>query len=115
MNAGIRDIFIISMPADTPRFQDLLGDVHQFGVNLQYAAQPSTDGLAQTFIIVEEFIGDELSKTESCITYADDIKENYISCVINIVKSHNKLVWLPETKFADDILWYLDNSEYNNY
>ena len=59
MNAGIRDILIISTPADTPRFQDLLGDGHQFGVNLQYAIQPSPDGLAQAFIIGKEFIGDE--------------------------------------------------------
>ena len=59
MNAGIRDILIISTPADTPRFQDLLGDGHQFGLNLQYAVQPSPDGLAQAFIIGEEFIGDE--------------------------------------------------------
>ena len=69
MNAGIRDILIISTPQDTPRFKELLGDGHQFGVNLSYAVQESPDGLAQAFIIGEEFIGND----SACLVLGDNI------------------------------------------
>lgn len=59
MLAGIKDILIISTPNDTPRFEALLGDGHQFGISLSYKVQPSPDGLAQAFTLGEEFIGDE--------------------------------------------------------
>ena len=59
MLAGIQDILIISTPNDTPRFEALLGDGSHFGVHLSYKVQPSPDGLAQAFLLGEEFIGDD--------------------------------------------------------
>lgn len=86
MLAGIQDILIISTPQDTPRFKELLGDGSRYGINLSYAVQPSPDGLAQAFIIGEEFIGDD----DVCMVLGDNIfygsgfKKNLKTAVENV-------------------------------
>lgn len=69
MLAGIKDILIISTPTDTPRFEQLLGDGNELGINIEYAIQENPDGLAQAFIIGEEFIGDD----SVCLILGDNI------------------------------------------
>ena len=69
MLAGIKDILVISTPVDLPQYRNLLGDGTQFGVQFSYAEQPSPDGLAQEFIIGEEFIGDD----PVCLILGDNI------------------------------------------
>ena len=73
MLAGIKDILIISTPQDIPHFQNLLGDGSRFGVNFQYKVQPSPDGLAQAFILGEEFIGND----DVCLVLGDNIFYGY--------------------------------------
>ena len=69
MLAGIREILIISTPEDLPKYSAVLGNGHQFGIDLSYAVQASPDGLAQAFIIAEDFIGNDLS----CLILGDNI------------------------------------------
>ena len=85
MLAGIKDILIISTPEDTPRMESLLGNGSQFGINLSYKIQPSPDGLAQAFILGEEFIGDD-----ACcmilgdnLLYGNGLKKNLLSAKNN--------------------------------
>lgn len=84
MNAGIRDILIISILQDTPRFQELLSDGHQFGVNLTYAVELSPDGLAQAFIIGADFIGNDTV----AMVLGD---KNFIKTMINVGKTHDEV------------------------
>lgn len=90
MLAGIRDILIISTPEDTPRFEELLGDGEKFGIHLSYDVQPSPDGLAQAFIIGEEFIGDDTCAMVlgDNIFYGGYFRKNLADAVENAKKGY---------------------------
>lgn len=85
MLAGVKDILIISTPDDTPRFESLLGDGNKFGINLTYKIQPSPDGLAQAFLLGEEFIGNETACMilGDNIFYGNGLKKSLDKAVIN--------------------------------
>ncbi|MDE6583984.1 MAG: glucose-1-phosphate thymidylyltransferase RfbA [Anaeroplasmataceae bacterium] len=93
MLAGIRDILIISTPQDTPRFHELLGNGSKYGIHLSYAVQDSPDGLAQAFIIGEEFIGDD----DVCMVLGDNIfygngfKKNLRIAVENVTNGRSTI------------------------
>lgn len=95
MLAGIKDILIISTPIDTPRFESLLGDGKDFGINLSYCIQPSPDGLAQAFILGEEFIGDEACAMVlgDNIFYGNDFTNLLIKAVKNAEKKKRATVF----------------------
>lgn len=79
MLAGIQDILIISTPDDTPRFQALLGDGSQYGINLSYKVQPSPDGLAQAFILGEEFLNGEAGARFWATTFSMETDSEHCS------------------------------------
>lgn len=95
MNAGIRDILIISTPQDTPRFEELLNDGSRFGIHLSYAVQPSPDGLAQAFLIGSEFIGNDTVAMVlgDNIFAGHGLKKRLLSAVNNAESGHGATVF----------------------
>ena len=95
MLAGIRDILVISTPADTPRFAEMLGDGSAWGINLQYAVQPSPDGLAQAFILGRDFVG----RDPATLILGDNIFHGH-----DLVRQLTR-EWSRSTKISAQFLW----------
>ena len=95
MLAGIRDILIISTPTDTPKFEELLGDGSDFGIHLSYVVQPSPDGLAQAFLLGEEFIGEDACAMVlgDNIFYGDGLKKKLAASVIRAEQENVSTVY----------------------
>ena len=100
MLAGIKDILVISTPQDTPRFQELLGDGARWGISLQYAVQPSPDGLAQAFLIGKEFIGDD-----ACALVFGVVEFDQDGKAISLEEEPAK----PKSRYAVTGLYFYDN------
>ena len=108
MLAGIQDILIISTPTDTPRFEALLGDGSQYGIHLQYKVQPSPDGLAQAFILGEEFIGDDCCAMilGDNIFYGNGFSKILKTAVANKVLSVEEKPQHPKSNYAITGLYF---------
>ena len=108
MLAGIRDILIISTPQDLPGFRRLLGDGSDYGVSFTYAEQPSPDGLAQAFIIGEEFIGND----SVCLVLGDNIFYGADDAVLEFVSAFDTCPVYPYAVGTDCLFQFLDKGNH---